>query len=262
VKIYPRTLSAAEARAAANPRTGPSGSDEPIAGLTAYYPFDNASAGSDGVWRTGDSVYGSNMVVSGFGDTTDQSSAVVEDLERGRVLATTGKSTEAVSLPRPVVDASASFTVTVWAKIADTSQPQVIARQAGTAKDSWRLEYRPSVGDDSALWVFSRSPADSTTAQPVEVTQPTNKFTADDWNALVATYDAAGGQILLQVADRSGDGGINSFTTPFTSGTTVVGGQAAGLSPYAGLVDDLRIYAGVVPQRQLCTDLGNETSCS
>ncbi|MET9315193.1 LamG-like jellyroll fold domain-containing protein [Kribbella sp. NPDC003505] len=262
VKIYPRTLSAAEAKLAADPRTGPAGSDEPVAGVTAYYPFDNVAAGSDGVWRTGESVYGANMIVNGFGDTTDQSSAVVEDLERGRVLATTGKSTEAVSLPRPLVDTSASFTVTVWAKITDTSQPQVIARQAGSAKDSWRLEYRPSPGDDSALWVFSRSPADSTTAQPVEVTQPTNKFTADDWNALVATYDAASGQILLQIADRSGDGGIAGFTTPFTSGTTVVGGQAPGLSPYGGLIDDLRIYAGVVPQRQLCTDLGNETSCS
>ncbi|HEY3508896.1 LamG-like jellyroll fold domain-containing protein [Kribbella sp. NPDC051137] len=261
VKIYPRVLSAAEAHAAADPRTGPSGADEPVAGLTAYYPFDNVSAGSDGVWRTGDSVYGSNMIVSGFGDTTDQSSAVVEDLERGRVLATTGKSTEAVSLARPVVDASASFTVTAWVKITDPSKPQVIVHQAGTVKDSWRLEYRPTV-DDAGLWVFSRSSADSSTGTVTEVTQPTNQFTADDWNALVAKYDAASGQIVLQVADRSGDGGIDSFAAPFTSGKTVVGGQAPGLSPYAGLVDDLRIYSGVVPQRQLCTDLGNESSCS
>ncbi|TQJ11833.1 LamG-like jellyroll fold domain-containing protein [Kribbella jejuensis] len=261
VKIYPRVLSAAEARAAADPRTGPSGNDEPVAGLTAYYPFDNVSAGTDGVWRTGESVYGSNMIVSGFGDTTDQSSAVVQDLERGRVLATTGKSTEGVSLPRPLVDASASFTVTAWVKITDTTKPQVIVRQAGSVKDSWRLEYRPTV-DDAGVWVFSRSSADLSTGTVTEVTQPTNQFTADDWNALVAKYDAASGQIVLQVADRSGDGGIDSFTTPFTTGKTVVGGQAAGLSPYNGLVDDLRIYAGVVPQRQLCTDLGNESSCS
>jgi len=263
VKVWPRTLTAGEVKLAADPRVGPSASDVPVAALSARYPFEYVYSGTDNVWRTPEAVYEASMNVSGFGPSPAETTAIVEDPERGNVLSAKGSSTEVVKLGRPLVDATGSFTVTVWVKLSDTSKPRVIARQAGTTKDSWRLEYRPTSGD-GAVWAFSRASSDSTTATVTEVTQPTSLTTADEWTALVGYYDSFNGKIGIKLGDRSGDGGTTLFSSPFQNGATVVSGPpSAGTSlPFAGLMDELRIYAGVVPQQQLCDELGDPTMCS
>ncbi|MFI5709548.1 LamG-like jellyroll fold domain-containing protein [Kribbella sp. NPDC051620] len=263
VKVYPRMMSATEAKKVADPRSGPSGNDEPVAGLAADYPFESVVTGADQVARTSETVYAAKMIVSGFGPTTDQSAAIVQDPERGYVLSTSGASGEVVSLPRPVVDATGSFTVLVWVKLSDTSKPRVIVRQAGTTKDSWRLEYKPTIGDE-AVWAFSRSTSDSAGGTVATATQQTTLSLADDWTALAATYDAYNGKISLKIADRETDGAEAGFTTPVRTGSTVIAGPPLnGTSlPYTGLIDNLRIYAGVVPQRLLCTEVKGAENCS
>jgi hypothetical protein len=263
VKIYPRVISAVEANEIADPRTGPATRVEPGAGLVASYPFDAVAAGTDGISKATDTVYGSDLTVAGFAGP-DQTSAITEDIERGRVLTTTGNSAESVSINRPLVDASGSFTVTAWVKVVDPTKKQVIVRQAGTNKDSWRLEYQPTTSGN-AVWAFSRAGSDVASNEPVEVTRETDQETATQWTALAATYDAAIDELVLRTFAESGEGGIATFTSPFTNGTTQVGKPPADstYSPFGGLLDDLRIYAGVVPKRQLCIEqLGDESSCS
>jgi hypothetical protein len=264
VKIYPRILSAAEANQAADPRTGPSGNDEPIASLATRYAFDSVAPRPNGVWVTEDSVYGQALSVSGFAGSPDQSSAIVEDPERGNVLAATGAASEYIFANRSLVDSTASFSVTLWVKVQDPTKPQVFVRQLGANKDSWRIEYRPK--DDDAVWVFSRAPSDTASAAYVEVTQPTNPITAGEWTALAAEYSAATDQMTLLVTDRSGDGGTESFTTPIQGSAVVVarpGAADTAYAPFNGYLDDLRVYTGVVPQRQLCLEFGdNPTECS
>jgi hypothetical protein len=263
VKAYPRILSAAEAKVVADPRTGPSGSDEPVAGIAANYPFESVNNGTDQVWRTNDLVYDASMTVSGFGSAADQSAAIVQDPERGNVLSATGNSGEVVSLARPVVDATGSFTVALWVRMSDTSQPRVIVRQAGAAKDSWRLEYRPT-GGSGAVWAFSRASSDSSGATVSEVTQLSSLTTANDWTPLAAYYDAKNDKIGLRLIDRLADDALTGFSTPFRAGKTVIAGPPlVGTSlPFAGQMDDLRIFGGVVPQRQLCIEFRGETECS
>ncbi|MDX6263468.1 MAG: hypothetical protein QOH84_5156 [Kribbellaceae bacterium] len=271
VKVYPRVLSPYQAMSEANPQTGPSGSNEPVAGLAAKYPFDSVATGTDQVARTADTVYAANMIVSGFGPTTDQSAAIAQDPDRGYVLSASGATGETVSLSRPVVDATGSFTVVVWVKLSDLSKPRVILRQAGTTKDSWRLEYKPTTGDD-AVWSFSRASSDSAGGTVTTVTRQTSLFTAGEWTALAATYDAStyngasapSGQISLMIADRGGAGGLADFGTPVRTGSTVVAGPPLnGTSlPYAGLLDDVRLYAGVYPQRLICTEIRGAENCT
>ncbi len=265
VKIYPRVMSATEANRIADPRVGPAGSDEPVAALAAKYPFDSMVAQSNGLWSTEDVVYGQNLTVSGFAGSPDQSSAVVEDPERGKVLATTGTASELLAVNRALVDASASFTVTLWVRIQDPRKRQVFIRQVGANRDSWRIEYRPGA-DDDAQWVFSRASSDTTTGTYVEVTQPTNQTTAGEWTALAAQYSAATDQMTLLITDRSGDGGTASFTTPFQGTANVLSWGPQGDTTFAPLnaaLDDLRVYTGVVPQRQLCVEFGGDpTQCS
>ncbi|MET7279561.1 LamG-like jellyroll fold domain-containing protein [Kribbella sp. NPDC005582] len=265
VKIYPRVMSATEANKVADPRIGPSGNDEPIASPAAKYPFDSMVAQSNGLWTTEDTVYGQNLTVSGFAGSPDQSSAIVEDPERGNVLATTGTASELLAVNRALVDSSASFTVTLWVRIQDPTKRQVFIRQVGANRDSWRIEYRPGA-DDSADWVFSRATSDTTTGAYTEVTQSTNQTTAGEWTALAAQYNAATDQVTLLVADRSGDGGVASFSTPFQGTANVLSWGPQGDTTFAPLnaaLDDLRVYTGVVPQRQLCIEFGGDpTECS
>ncbi|WP_344158057.1 LamG-like jellyroll fold domain-containing protein [Kribbella yunnanensis] len=265
VKIYPRTISAAEANVLADPRTGPSGSDEPVASLAAKFPFDSVSVRPNGVWVSEDTVYGQDWAVSGFAGSPDQTSAIVEDPERGNVLTTTGTTSELLAVNRPLVDSTASFTVTLWVKVQDPTKKQVFVRQLGANKDSWRIEYRPGT-DDDAEWVFSRAASDTTTGAYVSVTQPTNQTTAGEWTALAAQYSAATDQMTLLITDRSGDGGTATFTTPFQGSATIVARPDetdTGYSPLNAAMDDLRVYTGVVPQRQLCIEFSNDpTECS
>ncbi|TDD58956.1 hypothetical protein E1263_16855 [Kribbella antibiotica] len=265
VEIWPRTVSPAEANLLADPRTGPAGNDEPVASLAAKYSFDSTAPTSTGVWTTPDSVYGQNLTLNGFAGAPDQSSAIVEDLERGNVLATTGTASEILLANRPLVDATASFTTTVWVQIQDPTKKQVIVRQNGANKDAWRIEYRPTT-DDDAEWVFSRAANDSATAAYVETTLPTNRYTAGEWTALAAEYNAVTDEMTLLITDRSGDGGTASYKTPVQGSATIVARKADADTTYAplnALVDDLRLYGGVVPQRQLCIEFGGDpTECS
>lgn len=258
VKLFQRIVPAAEAEALANPRLDVSGNDNTIASLAARYPFDATAGG-----KTADSVYGGDLTIAGFGGT-DQGAAITEDDLRGKVLALTGNSAESVSLNRPLMDPSGSFTVTVWVKLVDSSKNQVIVRQAGTTKDSWRLEYRKINADGDAQWAFTRASADSTAGVVTDAVQATNVYSAQEWTALAAQYDASTDKMTLRVVDRAAEDGIDSFTSPFDTGTTVVGKSPADATymPFNGSIDDLRVYAGVVPQNQLCTDLGNDGSCS
>lgn len=265
VKIYPRVLSGAEATQVADPRTGPAGSDETVASLAASYAFDSAAPRPNGVWVTDDAVYDQTLAVTGFAGAPDQSSAIVEDPERGNVLAATGAPSEQLAVNRALVDSTASFSVTLWVKVQDPTKRQVFVRQIGANKDSWRIEYRPTT-DDNAEWVFSRAPSDTASAVYVDATQPTNQTTAGEWTALAAEYSAADDEITLLVTDRSGDGGTESLTTPTQGSAVVVARPSAAdttYAPFNGFLDDLRVYTGVVPQRQLCIEFGSDpTECS
>ncbi|WP_405056346.1 hypothetical protein OG474_26845 [Kribbella sp. NBC_01505] len=265
VEIWPRTVSPAEANLLADPRAGEPGHDAQVAALAAKFPFDSVAPRPNGVWTTEDTVYGQDYAVSGFGGSVDQSSAIIEDPDRGNVLAATGTASELLAVNRPLVDATASFTATLWVKVQDPTKRQVFVRQLGTAKDSWRIEYRPTK-DDDAEWVFSRATSNSSAGTYVEATRPTSQTTAGDWTALAAEYDAVLDEMTLLITDRSGEGGTKSFKTPFQGTAMIVARPDDTDTDYAPLnayLDDLRVYSGVVPQRQLCIEFGGDpTECS
>lgn len=258
VKVYPRILSAAEAAEVANPRVTVSGADEPAAELSAEYKFNETSKGADQVWRTKDEIYGADLALNGFG--TDPSAAITEDDVRGSVLSMTGGVGQGLSIGRPVVDASASFALTAWIKLNDTSQPRVIARQAGTNKDSWRLEYRP-YSSTAGLLVFARADQDTAAGVVTEVSVAVELETLSQWGYIAAVYDAARKQIAVRYSKNPQDTGFASL--PIRTGSTAVGGGASTVSSFAGSIDDLRIYAGERSQRLLCIDVDeSEELCS
>jgi len=228
----------------------------------ARWPLDTAALGTDNVWRTPETVYGANMVMSGFGGAgADQAAAFVEDEDRGKVLQFTGAASEALSLPRPVVDAGTTFSAAVWVKLTDASKPAVIARQAGTDRDAWRLAWEP-IDAFGGQWVFSRARANGT-GEDRAIYPQDGEVATGGWQLLVGTYDAnaAGatnqdplGDIELTVDKTPMDGGTAAHTSPYRLGSTVVGkGRTTG-SEFAGLVDDFRMYVGPLVDNAVCVE--------
>ncbi len=256
VQIWQRAMNPQKAMALTDVRKE---AESVIVSQAARWQLNTASKGADQVWRTAETVYGANMVMSGFGADGDPSTSFVEDDERGGVLHFSGVASEALSLPRPVVDAGTSFSVAVWVKLADATKPAVIARQAGSDRDAWRLEWRPSdaYGGD---WVFSRG-----TAGEEAMSRQENDVATADWQLLIATYDANLGGPTNQ--DPLGKIGLTvnktqkaDALTPYTSsspdrlGSTVVGKGRAAATEFAGLIDELRMYVGPLVDSAVCRE--------
>jgi hypothetical protein len=230
----------------------------------ARWRLDDAAPGADQIWRTSETVYGANMVISGFGSGADQSAPFVEDDDRGKVLQFTGAATEALSLSRPVVDAGTTFSVAVWVKLADPTKPAVVARQAGTDRDAWRLAWQPGApGAFGGQWEFTRAPSGAGDESKAVFPEDYDAFANDEWRLLIGTYNAnapspteAGqlGAIDLTMNSITRDQGLVAHTSPYRLGSTVIGkGRTAG-GEFAGLVDDFRMYVGPLAGGAICTE--------
>lgn len=233
------------------------GTGSTVAGIAAHWPLDSSYVGGDQVWRSGDVTYGANLELTGFG--TNPGTAFAHDDERGdSVVRLTGSQT--LSLDRPVVDAEASFTVAVWVRLADSSRSAVVMRQTGTYKDPWRLEYRPGAGS-TGQWVFARAKSDTTSEVPTETAAVSDRLVAtDEWTLLVGMYDAAANQISLRLGDQLKDDA--SFSSPLRTGRSVIGQGPSASTGLDGWVDDVRLYAGIKPDHEICVELMEEESCA
>jgi hypothetical protein len=190
----------------------------------------------------------------------------VDDPERGKVLEMTGGARETLSLGRPVIDGSASFSVAAWVKVGDPSKAMVIARQGTSSQDAWRLSYQP-VDEYTAQWTFARGNAGAGTETVATAT--VDRELAGEWHHLIGTYDQSAtdalgnptGEIELRVDLRPSSGAIQPYTAPTRIGTTIVGSGATTGSTLTGKLDELRIYAGVLSQRRACTDYPDLRDC-
>jgi len=260
LQVWQRVLRAEEITKLQDPRIN----DRVVSGLAARWPLDSAVRGSDHVWRTTETVRGADLTVSGFG--SDPSAAFVDDPERGKVLELTGDRRQSLSLGRPVIDGSASFSVAGWVKLGDLSKPMVIARQGTSTRDAWRLSYQP-LDEFTGQYSFARADADGTTETMAVAT--VDRDSLEGWHLLIGSYDrsASGGfgnpdgEIELTVDNRISGGGLVSYPAPTRFGTTVVGTAATTGSTLTGRLDELHIYAGVLSQSKACTDYPDLPNC-
>ncbi|MFF1816478.1 LamG domain-containing protein [Kribbella sp. NPDC058245] len=234
-----------------------------VTGDVAHWPLDTAVRGADQVWRSPETVRGADLTVSGF-QGADQSKAFVDDAERGKVLQLNGSSRASVSLGRPLVDASASFSLAVMVKLTDPTKPGVILRQGTATTDTWRLAYEP-VGD-SGQFTFARANAGSNTETAATLTVTADEEDLDGWHLITASYvlndrDPSQDQISLTRDLRSRDGSLRSFTAPRRDGTTTVGKPGPTGAPFTGRLDNIHLYTGNLATTEVCTDYPGQRAC-
>ncbi|MEV7975243.1 LamG-like jellyroll fold domain-containing protein [Streptomyces sp. NPDC086519] len=265
-------------------------SEEEIADLQA---MTNASTGhaqptlaadwgmeeTSGTAASDSSGYGHTATVASGGTWTTDT-----DGGKGNVLSLNGTSTANATASGPIVDSQGDFTVAAWANLdtdalSDTSvaHHMRIATQSGGVRDSWGLWYDQAAGSTQGMWVFGRTSADTTSASVVKVPADIASAQLVDpgtWTLLTGVYDGAHHQLFLYVngvrqgaqgdtdtEDSTGDGVV--FDTPWqATGTFNIGRgriSTGAYSDYAhSLVDDVRVWTGVMPDNDINQMYNNE----
>jgi len=165
------------------------------------------------------------------------------DTPGDHALALDGKTGFAASTD-PVVNTAASFSVSAWAYLTDTSRSQSLAAQGDGSGTGFNLAYQPATG-----WVFDwhKAPAGQTAA--VVRSSSVNKTTpAKVWTHVAGVYDAGAKTIQVFVNGRPQGSpvAVPAVLTPvLTVGGLQVGrgGDTAAYGDYAaGMLDEVQVW--------------------
>ena len=153
----------------------------------------------------------------------------------------------------PVIDTSASFTVSAWVKLDNTNGYQTFVSEDGANVAAFYLQLR----GDTGRFAFTRLAYDSTAAYGAIATSP---IVPQDgvWYLLTGVYDAQAGSMSLYV------NGALQQTVPAIAPWSATGPLAVGRGFYngnptdwvSGSIDDVRAYSGVLPAQQIAALAG------
>ncbi|WP_433365247.1 LamG domain-containing protein [Streptosporangium sp. CA-115845] len=145
----------------------------------------------------------------------------------------------------PVVRTDRSFTVAAWLKLTDKADYRTAVSQDGVNRSAFYLQYDKA----QDRWRFNMPTADT---NDTNWTGPfsLNPAQLNTWTHLVGVYDHANNELRLYV-----DGNRESattFTTPWNgTGPLAIGRAIKGVNRWAGGIDDVRVYTGVLTDDQI-----------
>jgi hypothetical protein len=163
----------------------------------------------------------------------------------------------------PVVRTDASFTVSVWVKLADTSAEYTVVSQDGVDNSGFALRYLPDGAGGE--WHFTMATNDRVGEDEVSDAHAF-ALAPTGWTHLAGMYDAFTRQLSIRVFDlTTTPGSIERTGVAWNAGgslqvgrdraTAVVdpdGTSHAGYGSYLnGTVDELNIYAGTLSETEL-----------
>ncbi|MEV1004026.1 LamG-like jellyroll fold domain-containing protein [Nonomuraea sp. NPDC050202] len=154
----------------------------------------------------------------------------------------------------PVVHTNASYTVSGWARIDNTTADHTLASQDGAVNSAFKLGYAP--GDKK--WRMITYQSDTTNATPVRALS-TQNATANQWTHLVGVYDATAGRLRLYV------NGVLNADVAFTSNWDATSNVQIGRSKVNGAlnyylkggIDEVRLYQRALTTQEIGTLYAN-----
>ncbi|WP_112226389.1 LamG domain-containing protein [Lentzea atacamensis] len=144
-------------------------------------------------------------------------------------------------------DARDSFTVQAWARVERDDKPYTVLSQDGTNVSGYLLQYRP----ESKRWAFGGHVQDSDQA-PLVKALSSEQAVPWRWTHLAGVYDHGAGQLRLYVDGKLA--GTESGRLWPADGKFAVGRarwQGKDADNFAGLIDEVRIEQGMVPEAKL-----------
>ncbi|GIH22830.1 hypothetical protein Aph01nite_11400 [Acrocarpospora phusangensis] len=187
---------------------------------------------------------------SGYGQDA-QPTGVVWAADRGGNTEAAARLNGAAKLTTagPVVRTDQSFTVAAWARITDLSlYERTVVSQEGTSVASFYLGLRQDA--NRPQWSMQLRPSDATVCCPRAAVGGTVKL--GQWQHLAGVYDQAAGKVRLYVD------GVNVREVTATSAWRANGPLSIGFGKwapagdfFAGDVDDVQVFAGVLPDSRI-----------
>lgn len=144
-------------------------------------------------------------------------------------------------------DTRDSFTVQAWARVERDDKPYTVLSQDGTNVSGYLLQYRP----ESKRWAFGGYAQDSDQA-PLVKALSAEQAVPWRWTHLAGVYDHGAGQLRLYVDGKLA--GTESARLWPADGKFAVGRakwQGKDADNFAGLIDEVRIEQGMVPEAKL-----------
>lgn len=203
--------------------------------------YGDQSGHPAGWWKLNQSAGTTATDASGTGNT-----ARATDVTWSGGAATLNGSTSHLDTAGPVLDTSASYTVSAWVNMASlpTSNATVVA-QSGDNNSAFMLQYNYA-HTGAPLWSMEETNSDAASGVtfPAAYGSATAKPTANTWIHLVGVHDATNGAIKLYVDGTLAGSGTNA--TPWNAGGPMTIGRAkyAGKATDAlpGSVADVQVY--------------------
>ncbi|MER7309884.1 Teneurin-1 [Streptomyces griseoluteus] len=201
--------------------------------------YGDASGHPAGWWKLNQNSGTSVTDASGTGNTA-QATGVTWSDDAANFAGTSGQQ---IATNGPVLDTTASYTVSAWVKMGSlpTHNATVVA-QTGTTNSAFMLQYNYAHAG-APLWSMEQTSTDAAGA-----TFPSAYSTAvpasGAWTHLVGVFDASTGSIKIYVNGSLSGSGTNatpwSATGPLTIGQTKYAGGSTDLLP--GAVSNTQVY--------------------
>ncbi|MET7380234.1 LamG-like jellyroll fold domain-containing protein [Streptomyces sp. NPDC005526] len=204
--------------------------------------YGDASGHPAGWWKLNQTSGRSVTDSSGTGNTATADPGVTWADDAAKFAGSSTGTGDVIATNSPVLDTSASYTVSAWVNLTDTSTYRTFVAQGGTNRASFYLQYSKA---DNA---FRFHAANSDTASPSAYYDATAGSAAplNTWTHLVGVFDASNGSMKLYV-DGAQSGTTATNTSPWTgTGPLSIGGAktAGGTTSdvVAGEVGNVQVY--------------------
>ncbi|MFD9393174.1 LamG-like jellyroll fold domain-containing protein [Streptomyces sp. NPDC060000] len=209
--------------------------------LLAETLYGDASGHPAGWWKLNQTSGRSVTDSSGTGNTATAGPGVTWADDAAKFAGSTTGTGDVVATNGPVLDTTASYTVSAWVNLADASTFRTFVAQGGTNRSSFYLQYSKT---DNA---FRFHAANADVASPSAYYDATASTAAplNTWTHLVGVFDASNGAMKLYV--NGAQAGSATDTSPWTgTGPLSVGGArtAGGTTSDVvnGEVTDVQVY--------------------
>ncbi|MEU9450634.1 LamG-like jellyroll fold domain-containing protein [Streptomyces sp. NPDC048277] len=183
--------------------------------------YGDASGHPAGWWKLNQTTGRSVTDSSGTGNTATAGSGVTWSDDAAQFSGDTSGSGDIIATNGPVLDTTASYTVSAWVKLHDTSTFRTFVAQGGTNRASFYLQYASSQG---AYRLISPSQDSSGTPSAYYNASASSAPALDTWTQLVGVFDASTGTMSLYV--NGSLAGTAANTSPWTgTGPLTIGGM-------------------------------------
>jgi Concanavalin A-like lectin/glucanases superfamily len=204
-----------------------------------------------GQWHLDETTGTAVVDASGYsaGATLSAGAHWAADPERGNVLSLDGGATAYATANTHNVDATGSFTATMWVKPTTSADTGVVFCLPGAHESSAYLKLRPD-----SFWEFGRTATDATNATTVTVVSDgTAEYGV--WTHLAVVYDAPAGRMWLYVNGLSqADPAGTAFTSAWQGQRQLLGrgiDNDAVQDGAEGYHDEIRLYTGAMSAQDI-----------